>query len=287
MSRSKGFRQTKESNLRRSISCKKAWTKKMRKAQAKRMKKRWTKKFRNNHSKRMKKNNPMHDKKIRRRFRKIMKVKHATPEIRKRITAGIHKFWKSKKGKKLKIKKAEAFKSYFKNKKIFRKMQLGNKRRIGKPNVGAINYFKNLSFKDRRARSENLSNKLAGRFAGRPTNGSRFGKQGFVRTRFGIFRYDSSWERIFIFHAHDTTNVKKLDRDFPIKYFYNGSIHNFLVDFLLTFKSGEKWLIEIKCPFYLKSKSTKAKIKAAKKFAKDNNFKFVLLKSKRELEVLP
>jgi hypothetical protein len=158
----------------------------------------------------------------------------------------------------------------------------GNVNRRGKPNFGARAFFDSMSLLARRARSENLSKKLSEKFKGcwnlRATHG-------FLRTRFGRIRYDSSWERVVLETLSACSNALVVQRDFPVQYKDEYRRRNFLVDFRVELKKGKPLLVETKCPYFLNTENTKRKIRAAKRFCKKNGYRFVLLVSREQVEV--
>lgn len=78
--------------------------------------------------------------------------------------------------------------------------------------------------------------------------------------------------------------VVGLDRDIPILYKLDGKWHRFLVDFRIELKKGKPVLVEVKCPYFLDTRSTKAKVRAAKRYAQSNDCCFVLASSLKQVE---
>lgn len=158
----------------------------------------------------------------------------------------------------------------------------GNARRIGIPRPEVTEWFASLTPAQREARSENLSKKLAARYGTQVKTFSR-GKQGWVVNRLGEFRYDSTWEKAFLSTISDLDYVTNIRRDYPIKYHdYDGKKRRFLVDFRVERSNRRPVLVEIKCPYFLDTPNTKAKVCAAKQYAKNHGMKFALLASLEE-----
>lgn len=159
----------------------------------------------------------------------------------------------------------------------------GNERRRGKSNKAAKKWFSTLTLSQKAARSENLSRKISARFRGQ---WRRRGLQEFLQTRFGHIRADSSWEKGFLFRCDKLTYVTDVVRDFKVPYKWNNSWHIFLVDFRVEFKKRKPLLVEIKCPHFIDAKC-RAKVRAARNYAKKNGMEFRLLTSLTQVEVFP
>ncbi len=158
----------------------------------------------------------------------------------------------------------------------------GNEKRRGLPRPEMVEWFKNTSSSVLRARAEKISLALSQRFDGRINRGFVRGKQGKLRTRFGIIRYDSGWERDFIKATVQRAEVTRFQRDYVVPYFWMGATHHFLVDFRVEFNNRRPLLVEIKCPYFLGTENTKAKVRAAKLHAARLGMEFRLLASREE-----
>lgn len=158
----------------------------------------------------------------------------------------------------------------------------GNDLQVGVPRPEVTEWYINLSTKEKAIRREASSKRVAKRMQHQYRSYSR-GIQGWIGTKFGPFRYDSTWERDFIQSLTSKPYVSDLRRDFPIVYYdVNNIKRRFLIDFRVERLDKRPVLVEIKCPYFLNTVSTKLKIRAAKKYAKKHGMKFSLLVSKKE-----
>jgi hypothetical protein len=245
----------------------------------------FTKELRNEKSKFMKENNPMNNEANRRKQKINCRKAHRKLSYRRAASIRAKKQWTPKYRKMMKL-KMEASWTTERRAALSRRMkrgrkhqmlmqQNGNRRRKGIPNEYIIKWRKKHPNAARR-RDNNASVTMASNFKG---CWSTFYKKGICRThRFGKTRYDSGWERKFILRIRHIKSIKSFIRDFPIKYKLHGKVHRFLVDFILKTNKG-KIAIEVKGKRFRHSKSTKAKLKYAKRYFKRKNWPFVLLTS--------
>lgn len=93
------------------------------------------------------------------------------------------------------------------------------------------------------------------------------------------FYYMSSWEKRFVEYCDNLDEVVEIKSGtlFRISYIFKRSNHYYIPDVILTLSGGENIMIEIKPKSKLKTKKNKAKFKAARKWCKENNFKYLIL----------
>jgi hypothetical protein len=104
-------------------------------------------------------------------------------------------------------------------------------------------------------------------------------KKGWLKTPWGKFRYDSSWELAYLKYliTHQAEIISVL-REYPASYVSpKGGEKDFLVDFVVRWKSRETVLVEVKNPGLVKAQPYK--IKAAVRLARKKGWKFLLLTS--------
>lgn len=159
----------------------------------------------------------------------------------------------------------------------------GNKKRKGKASLAHKTWWKKASEVVKKARAEKISRKVSDYIkkngAGWGNKGFVKGKQGWLLTKFGLIRFDSSWEKEFLLHANSHVDVISITRDVPVLYVLDGVQRRFLVDFCVKFKKRKPLLVEIKCPYFLDTPSTKTKVRAARIYAYSNGMDFCLLAS--------
>jgi hypothetical protein len=246
-----------------------------------RMSRSWTEKRKRINAKRMRENNPMHDEIIKAHYDKVMPAVRQDSERRRKQSVGQAASWTVSRRKALskRMQSGSPLQS---------KMQEnGNKKRIGKKNPGAQAWHDGLTKEGREARAENLSIKITERFMenGWKVRGFVKGKQGFLETRFGRLRYDSSWEEKMLLVLSKDKNVVSVERDYPVVYVLDDHRRRFLIDFRVEFKKGNPVLLEVKCPYFLDTRQTKAKVRAARRYASANGMRFVLVASLKQVEV--
>lgn len=242
------------------------------------MSRKWTIQRRREHAKKMRENNPMSNPEVRKNYDLAIAKKTEWYTHSPKTRAKLKKAWTPKRRRK------HIRRMYTKvgRLQLAKAQRNGNRLRIGKPNLDAQRWHDSLTDEQRKARAENLSRKMTANFKGRPNKGFVKGKIGYLKTRFGRFRFDSSWERDFIRAANERREVVGLQRDIPVPYLFEGIKRRFLVDFRVEFKRRSPLLVEIKCPYFLDTENTKAKVRAAKQFARKREMVFCLLASKAE-----
>jgi len=102
----------------------------------------------------------------------------------------------------------------------------------------------------------------------------------------GKIKYRSSWELKFLKWCDNNPNVKKIISE-GIKIPYvdiDNKTKNYYPDFVILYKN-EKFLIEIKPKNQIMIETNQRKFQSAKKFAKRNNLKFLIL-TENELQKL-
>jgi len=126
----------------------------------------------------------------------------------------------------------------------------------------------------------------SGRLGVKKVSTSKRGKTGWCETRWGRFFYRSSYERDFLLWANTSEKVSCVEGNLPgIEYSYEGKVHYYFPDFLLTDVAGRKTLIEIKAAWMLADPRTKAKLAAGASFAQASNLYWRTL-TEKELEDL-
>ena len=91
----------------------------------------------------------------------------------------------------------------------------------------------------------------------------------------GYFTHLSSWEKRFVLFCDKLDFISVIENPKPIKYKFEGVIHNYFPDVLLTFTNEKKLLIEIKPNYYLNDKKNKAKFKAGKEYTLNNSETYI------------
>lgn len=90
--------------------------------------------------------------------------------------------------------------------------------------------------------------------------------------------YRSSWEEKFIIYLDTNMAVLTFQEEpFRIKYYYNTQNRNYIPDFLIEYKNGNKEVVEIKPKCFLKSEINICKFKYARIYCHNNNMKFKVL----------
>lgn len=109
-------------------------------------------------------------------------------------------------------------------------------------------------------------------------------------------KFDSNWERQFFENWSDNPEVESIIRnlEFSIKWYSKQELelldkgitindgrdlttgHSYRPDFLVTFKSGKKWLVEIKPPMLVFDDSIVDKRKYALEFCRDSDITYVM-----------
>jgi hypothetical protein len=127
---------------------------------------------------------------------------------------------------------------------------------------------------------ENLSKGAIKRILNGHDNYAR-GKKGYLYSIINKRKiwYMSSWEKLFYIFLEKNSFIIQEYREQPLRisYNFNGSIHNYIPDVLIKYKSNKKQLIELKPLFKLKELKTMAKISAAENFCLNNNIVFTLI----------
>lgn len=103
------------------------------------------------------------------------------------------------------------------------------------------------------------------------------GLKGVLNTKFGLLRYDSSYERDRIIQLCDNANVTKLSRcTLRIKY----DNRNYNPDFIVNYDCGCVHIEEIKPLFMLKDEINIKKFNSAIEYCKNNNLIFSIITEK-------
>lgn len=103
------------------------------------------------------------------------------------------------------------------------------------------------------------------------------GKHGYVETRFGKIRHDSSYERDRIIQLNNNKNVQLISRcDFFIKYDHR----NYNPDFYVEYKCGCICVEEVKPLYMVKDETNLLKFSSATKFLKEKNILFKIVTEK-------
>lgn len=90
--------------------------------------------------------------------------------------------------------------------------------------------------------------------------------------------YRSSWElRVYEIFERISKILSYEAEPFKIQYNINDSIKNYVPDILVNYDDGSKELIEIKSSRFLNNPVNILKFEAGRKYAKDNNMKFVIM----------
>jgi transposase len=103
------------------------------------------------------------------------------------------------------------------------------------------------------------------------------GVQGYVETRFGKIRHDSSYERDRIIQLNTNDNVQSISRcDFFIKYDHR----NYNPDFNVTYKCGCVCVEEVKPLYMIKDETNLLKFRSAINYLKDKKILFKVVTEK-------
>ncbi|WP_151708878.1 hypothetical protein [Acinetobacter brisouii] len=108
------------------------------------------------------------------------------------------------------------------------------------------------------------------------------GVSGVYDSKFGQLRFDSCYELGFIAEMEKRVEVKEISRGPTIDYTFNGSSHQYMIDFLVSGDFG-RLLVEVKSSYVLQNRDTKIKSKnEAVKIAVENGLadSFVLVTEK-------
>jgi hypothetical protein len=119
---------------------------------------------------------------------------------------------------------------------------------------------------------------LSGRLKIRHNFGSR-SKKSYIRTPWGRFFCDSSWERAFaLWLISAAARILTVTREVPVKYLdTEGVPHMCFVDFLVVWQNGKQTLVEVKNPELCRRQSRR--LRAVRRYAVRLKVKFVLLRS--------
>ena len=104
-----------------------------------------------------------------------------------------------------------------------------------------------------------------------------YGKRGTLNTKFGLIRYDSSFERDRIIQLCNNDNVISLSR---CNYFIKYGDRNYNPDFILKYKCGCVCVEEIKPIFMLKDETNIKKFMSATNFCLQHNILFSIITEK-------
>lgn len=91
--------------------------------------------------------------------------------------------------------------------------------------------------------------------------------------------YASSWEKAYMEYLDNLDNVKSIKKDkLRIKYI-DGNNHkrNYIVDLIIEYINGSKFLYEIKPAYFVDYKINQLKFAAARKYCEENNMIFEVL----------
>lgn len=89
--------------------------------------------------------------------------------------------------------------------------------------------------------------------------------------------YRSSWEEKYILYLDANNAVLSFQEEpFRISYYYK-QIRNYIPDFLVEYKKGNKEVIEIKPKCYLKNNKNRKKFSAAREYCKSINVNFKVI----------
>ena len=103
------------------------------------------------------------------------------------------------------------------------------------------------------------------------------GKHGYVETKFGLIRHDSSYERDRILQLNQNDEVVSLSRcNFFIKY----DNRRYNPDFLVTYKCGCICVEEVKPLFLINDETNVAKFKSAINYLSEKNILFKIVTEK-------
>jgi hypothetical protein len=103
------------------------------------------------------------------------------------------------------------------------------------------------------------------------------GKHGYIQTRFGEIRHDSSYERDRILQLCNDDKVESISRcDFFIKYDHR----NYNPDFLIKYKCGCTCVEEVKPLFMVNDATNLLKFKSATKFLSEKKILFKIVTEK-------
>lgn len=112
-------------------------------------------------------------------------------------------------------------------------------------------------------------------------------EQGWINTKKGgrIF-YHSSWEKFIIKLLDSSPLVKKFAYEpFGIPYKYDGDMHTYFPDFLVTLCNGDKYLLELKGQVG-KGYKDKNKFKAAQKYCDKRDIQYIVIKGHNYSDIL-
>lgn len=105
-----------------------------------------------------------------------------------------------------------------------------------------------------------------------------FTKKKKIRTmKGGLVVYQSLWEKILIFNLDFREDVVRFEKDkLRICYHLHEKKRIYIPDFLVTYTSGKKELIEIKPKVFCENEESKAKFEAAEVWCESNKVNFLV-----------
>jgi hypothetical protein len=114
-----------------------------------------------------------------------------------------------------------------------------------------------------------------------PASKGNLHEHGWLTTKKGgRFFYRSSWERLFTELIDSSSLVKKFSyQPFRLPYKLDGKTHTYFPDFLLEFKDGRRFLVELKGGRE-EERVVRAKKRSAVAFCRRNSIEFRLFRSK-------
>jgi len=135
-----------------------------------------------------------------------------------------------------------------------------------------------LGIKKSKKHCENMSISAAKRIVrDKLTYNLNFGKSGwfFSKKNNKMIHFQSDGEKQCIKELENNNDILNYEKHpLQIPYFWCGSIHNYVPDFLVKYKKGKQIIIEVKQEDELLNFKTQAKIKGAIKYCKQNNIEY-------------
>lgn len=127
---------------------------------------------------------------------------------------------------------------------------------------------------------------LSGRLNTKAARSKKY-RSGHLENRFGRFFFRSSFEEQFLKKIELISSIVSVKDEYTtggIEYFVENSKHWYFPDFLVTTKSENKYLIEIKGSGFVNDPIVQLKTKAGKQYAKKHNLIWKLF-TERSLEI--
>lgn len=108
-----------------------------------------------------------------------------------------------------------------------------------------------------------------------------YGIKGTLETRFGLIRYDSTYERDRIIQHCDNENIVELGR---CRIYMKYDHRNYNPDFILKYKCGCSFIEEVKPLYKLSDETNIKKFNTAIEYCKNNNMIFAIITEKELYE---